>query len=256
MVQLITFLLVVAALVTLVLQNLSPVIGLVVLGRATLELPLAVWLLIAIAIGALCTLIIYQLVPGKRTYRPMGKRLSDPPPPEPTTRFMDTPSEPAPNRVQSETNAPEPSPNTSQNPYDNDWNDFKAPEQWEDWGQQTATADYESRDRRPSAPTDEAMRDIESGWGEDDYEASGRYASRRDPGPDMGWDNRQGYPADTERPSTRTYDEGWLYGNDSGAEQPVEGRPEPGEPQPEDPDEDVYDANYRVIIPPYDPKDS
>lgn len=241
MVQLITFLLVVVALVVLVLQNLSPVLSLVVLGRSTLALPLAVWLLCAIAIGGLCTLIIYQLVPSKRPYRPMGKRLSDPPSPAPSNRFVDAPAA-------NQTPIGGPSPNSSQqNPYDRDWDEFRAPEQWDEWGQQTASA---PRDNPPSTATDDAMQDIESGWGEDDYENSGRFAARRT-GSDIGWDERQEYPEDAG-PAPRTYEEGWLYGNDA-AEEPRD----PAEPGvPPSGDEDVYDANYRVIIPPYDTKDS
>ena len=76
MVQLITFLVVVAALVILVLQNLSPAMVLVVLGRSTVALPLSLWLLMAIATGVLSTLLIYQLVPQERAYRPMGQRFA------------------------------------------------------------------------------------------------------------------------------------------------------------------------------------
>ncbi|MEO0867487.1 MAG: hypothetical protein AAFY17_03360 [Cyanobacteria bacterium J06642_11] len=240
MVQLITFLVVVAALVALVLQNLSPVLGLVVLGQTTPALPLAVWLLCAIAIGALCTLLIYQLVPTQRTYRPMGKRLSNPPP-EPTNRFVDAPDEPVSNRFQSPPNQA----SSARNAYDRDWNDFKAPEQWEDWGQQPAQP---SAGQQPAASdyrssSDDTMRDIESGWGEDDYEASGRFSHRRNAGPDQGWDNREDYP---ERPATRSYEEGWLYGNEADSEGPEQDAPPP--------EEDVYDANYRVIIPPYESK--
>lgn len=251
MVQLIAFLLVVAALVILVLQNLSPVLPLVVLGSSVGALPFSVWLLGAIAIGVLCTLLIYQLVPQKRTYRPMGKRLSDPAP-EPTNRFVDSPS---PSDSSSTRFQPE-----RQNPYDNDWETFKAPEQWDDWGQQQGYASsYDSRER-PSASAgdsvDDAVRDIESGWENDNYEA--RYSSRQDAGPDIGWDDR-GVSYDNEQGaygserSPRTYDEGWLYGNDANEGEPA--RPaEPEEPQPEDSEDDVYDANYRVIIPPYDAK--
>lgn len=240
MVQLITFLLVVAALVILVLQNLTPVLSLVVLGQPTVTLPLSLWLLVAIATGALCTIIIYQLVPKKRAYRPIGKRLSDPiPGPEPTNRFVDSPNESPSDRVQSPANDK----TTGPNPYDSDWENFRAPEQWDDWEQQRS---HGVRDMpRPSARDSigETVRDIESGWGEDDYAESGRYAPRQDAGPDIGWD-----VGETPRP--RTYEEGWLYGNDAQQEPPLP-TDEPEEPKPEE-GEDVYDANYRVIIPPYD----
>lgn len=252
MVQLITALLIVVALVILVLQNLSPVLGLVVLGRATIELPLAVWLLVAIALGAFLALIIYRLVPKKRAYRPMGERLSDPPP-EPSNRFVDSPSD------RFSTAAPAapaaPPAREDSNPYDSDWENFKAPEQWEDWGQQRS-ADYAARDMPRTGDTvGETVRDIESGWEDDDYDASGRFASRQEAGPDIGWRAESDYREQPpDRPASRTYEEGWLYGNDAAEESSATA--EPGEPQPEEPEEDVYDANYRVIIPPYDAKDS
>lgn len=254
MVQLITFLLVVAALVILVLQNLSPVLPLVVLGRSVAVLPLSLWLLGAISIGVLCTILIYQLVPQKRAYRPMGKRIPDPVPgPEPTNRFVDTPSDKS-----SRSQSPPVNNAQRQNPYDSDWENFRAPEQWDDWGQQQASYDSRNtsdapRDTSRNSPAD-AMRDIESGWGDDDYASQSRRPSYRnrdpyqeDAGPDIGW-----HGSDAEQ-QPRTYEEGWLYGNEAIDDSPMAN--EPGEPQPEE-SEDVYDANYRVIIPPYDAKDS
>ena len=256
MVQLVAFLLVVAALVILVLQNLSPVMPLVVLGQSVGPLPLSLWILGAIAIGILCTLLIYQLVPSKRTYRPIGKRLNDPVPPEPTNRFVDTSSKPTDTSTQFQQTANAP----SQNPYDSDWENFQAPEQWEDWGQRQTTAysRQEPSTRRPGdagkPSPDDAMRDIESGWGDEDYQPDSRRSSYRDRdpygqegNPDIGWPR-------SEPPQQRTYNEGWLYGND--ADDEPAGTNEPGAPQPEEDSEDVYDANYRVIIPPYDAKDS
>ncbi|MEM6254813.1 MAG: hypothetical protein AAF821_18000 [Cyanobacteria bacterium P01_D01_bin.156] len=245
MVRIIAFLVVVAALVTLVLQNLTPVLGLVVLGQTTVELPLAVWLLGAIAVGAMCTLVMYQLVPQKKAYRPMGKRLSDPPP---ANRFVDS-EPPIANQVQ----PPAGGADTGRNPYDRDWDNFRAPEQWEDWGQQSAAADYGPRDRSNMPSDDDAMRDIESGWEEEDYQASRRFVDRQEPSrPDTGWDDRD-YPAEGgEQP--RSYEEGWLYNNSSGVESRESVEEE--SPRAEEANEDVYDANYRVIIPPYDTKDS
>ncbi|MDV3348791.1 hypothetical protein QGP82_08835 [Leptothoe sp. LEGE 181152] len=264
MVQLMALLLIVAVLVILVVQNLSPVLGLVILGTSVGALPFSVWLLGAIATGTACTLLIYQLVPQKRTYRPIGQRLSDPPPGHDPTRFADDPPNEryrsgSAGRFQSSPRKPE-----RQNPYDNDWENFRAPEQWDDWGQQqasgaapqsrTSVGDTMGRDTMGRDTVGDTVRDIESGWGDDDYEASSRYVSRQKSDPDIGWDDDGGsyYSSDgADRPSPRTYEEGWLYGDDSPAES--SGTPEPGEPQ-SDEDEDVYDANYRVIIPPYEAK--
>ena len=232
MVQLIAFLLMVVALVILVLQNLSPVLPLVVLGRPLVALPLSLWVLGAIAIGILCTLLIYQLVPKKRAYRPMGKRLGDPAP-EPPNRFVDSSYE----REDSQFQPPESS--QRQNPYDSNWENFRAPEQWDDWGQ-TQPSGYASdgprADDRPGPSADDTVRDIESGWGDDGYGDESRRPSYRDEGePDIGW-----HSDGAERPSTRTYGEGWLYGNDSNEEPDVAADSESA--RSEEP-EDVYDAN-------------
>lgn len=59
---------IVGGLVIFALENAAPVVPLVILGTETLALPLAVWLLGAIAAGALTTLVITALaqVPGRR----------------------------------------------------------------------------------------------------------------------------------------------------------------------------------------------
>ena len=249
MVQLTIFLTVAAALLILVLQNLSPSLPLVVLGRSTGALPLSLWLLIAIAAGSLCTLLIYQLVPKQRSYRPMGKRVGNDVPPEPANRFVDmsgsNPSNPStPERGQSRDETTPRYQTKRPTPYDSDWETFKAPEQWDDWGQQQGRSRDASRDpvrdpaRDPGDPVDNTVRDIESGWGYDDYAPPPAYGENA--GPDIGWDGAQ----------ARTHDEGWLYGGEPPAEPPVSPEPEPPEPS-----DDVYDASYRVIIPPYDAKD-
>ncbi|MEM7065353.1 MAG: LapA family protein [Cyanobacteria bacterium P01_B01_bin.77] len=250
MVQLITFLLVVAVLVILVLQNLTPVLALVVLGGTTVALPLAVWLLSAIAIGALCAWLMYQLAPQKRAYRPIGKRLSDPvSEPSPTNRFVNSREDSASgyqSAQQTSSRAPQ-----RQSPYDSDWENFRAPEQWDDWGQQQSPG---YRDM-PRTSAEDTVRDIESGWGDDGYGESARTAARQtnrpDGGPDIGWARSGAEPPLSNTYEPRTYEEGWLYGSDA----PEEASVEPDDAPPAEESEDVYDANYRVIIPPYDTKD-
>ncbi|MEO0352619.1 MAG: hypothetical protein AAF282_21465 [Cyanobacteria bacterium P01_A01_bin.15] len=252
MVQLTIFFVVVAALLILVLQNLSPSLPLVVLGRSTGTLPLSLWLLIAIAVGSLCTLVIYQLVPKKRSYRPMGKRVGDDAPPEPVNRFVDmsgsNPSTTAPSTTDPSTTDRRqsrdetPPRNERPTPYDSDWETFKAPEQWDDWGGRSGDAFRDSPrgpSRDPGDPIDNTVRDIESGWGQDDYvpPPPPAYGDNTD----IGWESAQ---------SPRTHDEGWLYGSEPPADPPVSPEPEPPESS-----DDVYDASYRVIIPPYDAKD-
>ncbi|PSN14680.1 hypothetical protein C7271_21485 [filamentous cyanobacterium CCP5] len=63
---------VVAAIAALVAQNPTPVLALNFLGGQTLALPLALWLLLALACGALTVLLLSLLLPGPRRskYRP------------------------------------------------------------------------------------------------------------------------------------------------------------------------------------------
>lgn len=258
MVQLITLLLLVALLGILVLQNLTPVLGLVVLGQSTIMLPLSLWLLGAISLGVLCTLLIYQLVPQKRPYRPMGQRLSDPiaADSEPANRFVDnrfvdtTRDNPSGQFQQSVTSDP-----SRQNPYDADWENFKAPEQWDDWEQQQQAASNYSYENTAEDTFRGTVQDIESGWGDDGYEST--YAYPREES-EMGWEDRSPYDSDyvnrSERPASRTYQGGWLYNNNASETSPETTSKNPDEFEDSDFEEleDVYDANYRVIIPPYD----
>ena len=72
-IQIILLLSVLAGAILFALQNLSPVVPLVMLGGQTLALPLAVWVLGAIAAGAMTTLVIAGLfrlsAPAKASYR-------------------------------------------------------------------------------------------------------------------------------------------------------------------------------------------
>ena len=254
MVQLIACLLVVAALVMLVLQNLSPVLSLVVLGNTVGALPFSVWLVGAIAIGMLSTLLTYQLVPQKRPYRPIGKRLNAPVP-EPVNQFVDAPGDSSKRSSSGDPPSQFQSPTDRQNPYDNDWESFKAPEQWDDWGQQRGASPRPSAGDAPRDsvrdPIGNTVRDIESGWDDDNYDTSTRYVARQDTEPNIGWSEYTDQSAPPpNQPTSRVYDQGWLYNNDANDEPPSMAQPE--EPSPED---EVYDANYRVIIPPYDAKD-
>ncbi|NJO77382.1 MAG: hypothetical protein HC827_01920 [Cyanobacteria bacterium RM1_2_2] len=62
MVRVVLLLLIVGGLVAFAIQNLTP-IALVVLGTRTLALPLAVWVLGALAAGALTTLLLSGFMP-------------------------------------------------------------------------------------------------------------------------------------------------------------------------------------------------
>ena len=78
-VRLVIVVIIVGAVVLLAVQNTSPALPLVFLGGQTGSLPLSLWLLLAIALGALTTLLATALLqanvgPGKRgkayKYRP------------------------------------------------------------------------------------------------------------------------------------------------------------------------------------------
>jgi hypothetical protein len=245
-----------AALTILAVQNTSPVIALVVLGQRTMALPLAVWLLGAIAIGTLTTLLLYGLSnlasPPRRPYRPMGQRLSSPEP------GADPPSRDGPSAA---TERP------SSSVYESDWESFQAPEQWADWGQrpdpERIAADRGApqgssrgpfRFKREPYRTDEAVQEIESGW--DDDRVTG--VSYRGVSPveeslediAAGWDE-----ADSDYPDEELYDQ---TGYDQTAGRDNFDMTDARDAAPGGPNaapDDIYDADYRVIIPPYKPLD-
>ncbi|WP_027269245.1 hypothetical protein, partial [Leptolyngbya sp. PCC 6406] len=62
--RLVVTLLLVAVLVTFALQNTTPVLPLVFLGGRTVALPLAIWIMGAIALGSITALILIGLVSG------------------------------------------------------------------------------------------------------------------------------------------------------------------------------------------------
>lgn len=242
--RLLVWLVMLAALTILAVQNLSPAIPLVVLSSRTIALPLSFWLLGAIAIGALTTLLLYSLsqlaAPSRRPYRPMGQRLSSPPPDDDrVNRFSAATAE----RSNSRSESPSPS------AYDTDWESFRAPEQWDDWEQRpepdTVAQSTQGRSaprafqfkRQPYSAAD-TVDEIESGW--ETYET---YAE-------------DGIPYQGVSPVEETLDDiaaGWEA--EAGPYPPS--APTDYEPEEFETDDDqtdgVYDADYRVIIPPYKP---
>ncbi|CAN5618605.1 hypothetical protein BH23CYA1_BH23CYA1_00340 [soil metagenome] len=94
--RLIVLLLILAALIVLAVQNLSPAVALVILSGKTIEIPFGLLLLGAVCLGALVTLLIYALVglqrPPESKYRPMGRRVPYPESPGSTTLPNASPS--------------------------------------------------------------------------------------------------------------------------------------------------------------------
>ncbi|MEL6327138.1 MAG: hypothetical protein AAFQ61_09585 [Cyanobacteria bacterium J06626_23] len=159
-----------------------------------------------------------------------------------------------------------------------DWGTYSPPEQWEDWGQRPEPA----ASSEPAAPRqgfrfrqdpyspDTVMDDIESGW-EEGYEAptydertggadyagsayDDRYDSREtDRYPNDYSDLSDGWETNAGA-TPRVYEDGNLYQPDTSGEYGSSERDETmGDIAAEDEPEDVYDADFRVIIPPYEP---
>ncbi|MEO1589719.1 MAG: hypothetical protein AAFU71_00355 [Cyanobacteria bacterium J06632_22] len=293
-------------LVILALQNLSPTLTLVVLGTPTIALPFSVWLLGSVAVGVLLTLLISALLrlaaPVRRPYRPLGQRVRQPATGDdagpaayasspyrdddrdyhrddgPDRSFANDHAYDAGATSPQQTGAFVPpdaaAPKTDPDAEVEDWEDYRPPSQWEEWGQRpepgTTTATPERRGfrfRQAPYAADATMDELASGWEEydpdrgdgpsyDAYEEAGRSGYRRYEDPpydDRGYDPptqdgqddyadlANGWEEDAA-PRPRVHPDGYLYGEGSASD-----------PAPEESPEDVYDADFRVIIPPYDP---
>lgn len=300
--------LVLVALVILALQNLSLSLPLVVLGTPTGSLPLALWLVGAIAVGAICTLLIFWLVnlgqPPRSGYRPMGRRVPYPSDersaatetagwqssPEPSdNRYSDLssdrpsdqppqpPAAPASDRVA----ATEPVRPAPQNRDAADWESFRPPERWDSW-EQPASAEPPRSGRffgREADSADATVNQIDQGWEEE--EAGWDGANRTDD------DQLEQRPRQTYRdnnlynPDQSGYDES-AYSESDYSDYDESAYNRVGDPASSNWEEDweeespersarrtdeaddadrqmgpdgVYDADYRVIVPPHRPLD-
>ncbi|MEM8809817.1 MAG: hypothetical protein AAGF01_27675 [Cyanobacteria bacterium P01_G01_bin.38] len=286
---------IIGLLAVLAVQNTAPPIALVVLGSRTAALPLSVWLLGAIAAGAVTTLLLYGFAnlatPARRTYQPIGQRIRSSESDRSRTSSQRTDSQyagsqhPKGNRLGTD---PPPPPSTigRKNAYDTDWESFKAPERWDNWGekpdpQRIAETKAEQAHRppkrnfgfkrKPAYSADASVDELESGW--DDYEPPPQTGGSpvNDSLDDIsaGWDKSpDASPTqDYERPATRVYDSGSLYdapGREADevisedifddSEDIFGEATDDLEPAQVGPD-GVYEADYRVIIPPYKPLD-
>lgn len=212
MVKLISLLVVLVGLAILVLQNAAP-IAIVFLGSPTPALPLGLWVLGALIAGALTTLLIAGLL---NLAYPAAKR-------------------PGRSAARSPNSASNPSGNASARaagwtPVDpaarseDGWSERRNPDDWDDW--------EESAPRRSPPPRSTPRRDREEVTWKDwqSYEAEDR-SPNPSPDPSTRFEKPQPPPA-TERSGT-------VY---SQRYQPSETpSPKPG----------VYDAEFRVIMPPY-----
>ncbi len=289
-------------LVILAVQNLSPMLTLVVLGAPTVTLPFSAWLLGSAAVGVLLALLISTLLrlatPSSRPYRPLGQRVrSDDGRPQDrsntdrldastaeydTSRDAYTPGTDSPNpRATSSSQDRETfqqtsafvQPDLAADADGEDWDSYRSPSQWEDWGQQpepTATAADTTeqrgfRFRQPPYAADRAVDELGAGWEgySDDpaYDEQGYDSRSYDTYAEQGGSSGQNSYSDDYQdlasgwddgstPQPRVHPDGYLYGQSDRDE--AVGPPLDDAPLEEGP-EDVYDADFRVIIPPYEP---
>lgn len=141
--RLILLLLVVGGLTLLLVQNTRPVLPLRFLGWQTPALPLAIWLLLAVAAGVLTILALSILVtpPPKSKYRPTAySRFSEEPP---SREEPPQSARPRPSAAESDYSEPM----GSRSPAAADWGDWtqlRSPIQRESWDQPAPRVDFSS----------------------------------------------------------------------------------------------------------------
>ncbi|MBD2463304.1 LapA family protein [Oscillatoria sp. FACHB-1407] len=254
MVRLVLVLAIAGGLTLFALQNLTP-ISLVILGVASQPLPLAVWLLGAIVSGALTTLLISGLFSASNAFAaPRSARKRSP-------KRVSTNSSPRWNAAWSNPKADTPKPPRNNpraaTPTGDDWEPRPPLEEWEDWegyeepakSSSTAQTSYASdsyarSESRYSQPDDfvptAQEQEVWDDWDEDEPEDS-RYEDRP-------LTEEDSIPRRTDfevrqEPVAR-YQSGTIYSysyrNQEDREDSSVGKTE-----------DVYDAEFRVITPPY-----
>jgi hypothetical protein len=243
-IRIILILVVLGGLALFTLQNLSPALPLVVLGGTTLALPLAVWVGGAIAAGAITTLVISGLSGlGRSTPRRAAAK------------------RPESNRVGSGFRMPGGTPRPaagSATRIQDDWNaSGQTQDEWDDWEEpspaQSSTA--QSSTAQSSARSQPDIRDRQDeDWADwEGYEGSRGDARRPEPV------DRLPLRTDFEvkqEPITRQQTGSVYSYSYNKPEEPR--RPPYGEDALEDAPPrrpgGVYDADYRVITPPYHPE--
>ncbi|MBW4658714.1 MAG: hypothetical protein KME15_08570 [Drouetiella hepatica Uher 2000/2452] len=259
-IRIVPVLLILGGLVMFALQNMSPALPLVILGTATQPLPLALWIGGAIASGAVTTLLISGLSGLGRSTRRAPNRPA-------ANRFSSSsaPRNPFARAAGSAPGSPSrgASASTSTRLQD-DWeNRGQAKDEWDDWEEpQTARpssfndssgSSSSSSFRNPQPEIRDRTDDDWRNW--DGYEDSRRDDRRESPNPEPRVPRRTDFEVKRD-PATR-YQSGSVYSY--GYNQPdnpdfedIDSREDPRkEEAPGRPG--VYDAEYRVITPPYRP---
>ncbi|MCW6038966.1 hypothetical protein K4A83_22320 [Spirulina subsalsa FACHB-351] len=201
MMQIFVLLLLVLALTLLVAQNWVPLLPLVLFGATTVSLPVAIWLVLAIASGILTSILLQIL-----NYRPVSgsSRPRTPPQPAPRYRESENPSEGAKTRLQDS--------NGWDRPLSEDW-DAPGEEEW----------DIEEPPRERTIPRPRPREDYR--------------------------DSPRSY--EVPQPPPQTQKEGTVYRQQYGERTP---QPTPEESARQT--DNIYEADYRVITPPFRPDSS
>ena len=312
---------IVLGLVLLLVQNPTPALPLAFLGFQTGSYPLAVWLLGALACGALTTLGLVRLLPShsspNRKYRPKAYRRVDAPGTVPPRRSQKSPKDPIqtdipPSRRASAKAAPM---GSRKQPSDHTWeawSNLQSPTQWADWEHgdrspgsapersRSSPRPWWRRGQQPDNRVEESLQDLTEGWDDPDIAASSYRPPGASPVQDALEDIGQGWRSESSRESSsfdarsfevpqspqRTYQKGTVYSYryrpDDNNRDDIYGPPDSDEdwdadseafsyPEDgfdasaranadegfadgdEDDEEDVVDADYRVIIPPARP---
>jgi hypothetical protein len=204
-IRIVLLLSVVGGLTLFAVSNLSPVLPVVFLGMTTVALPLAAWIGIAIAAGAITSFFLQFLSYLQRGYSPRRLEQPDEVPPRTRSYRRETPETPEPEPQTRYT--PPPPPQTPSNNPASDWEE-RVDEDW-DFDEESAAPASSQQDFERENPTSTTQTDPTS------YEVK--------------QEAKSGYQTGS------VYSYSYRDTSESGVAKP----------------DAVYDANYRVITPPY-----
>ncbi len=291
MIRLIVLLVILAALVILAVQNLATPVVLVILSGRTTAIPFGLLLVGAVGVGVLISLVLYGLVSLRRSpeskYRPMGRRVPYPDSASDTARSPYQPADPysassafvteppvtpqdsAPGSgaadfsdvTQDTAYRPSPPPSAvgqaapekKKTLYQNEPGSYSSA--GDDWGEMRTAAQRDSWDEGGNAGAgsnqQRGLFDFirPDGRGNNDD-------SSYDDSLDRGWEGFESYdeaPPSLEDPAyeRRVYRDGLYDADDVPGRADYEDDNRPGEIGPDG----VYEADYRVIVPPSQPLD-
>ena len=281
--------LIVAALVILAWQNATPTLALRFLGWRSVTLPLGVWLVGAIALGVLTTLAIAALAhlgmpPAHRAGRRRWTVRPDSPPHPDAGRSNDGTTQQRnrgwngrspqdffrreaaagkprrdndwQSRDRSSPSPPRPPNNVVAAEDWNAWGQRNAPSRWADWADASGNApedeEMSRRQRRDRDQAEAAIHDLDKGW--DDSAQETVYVAPGGSDIEDALDEIEDGWEDWDSPDNPLADSAYAKKYD-GSER--DSRRDAIYAPPDDTrgDDEVYDADYRVIVPPYRPLD-